>query len=207
MIRDWREGGETRRYNPRSLPMPQPHNSPREYRLPGHSFPAAALLLALLLPSSLLAAGETPATQQEPLASEHVEEVEVPAQRGGDPSAPAGMASTVVDPEKEPVLSDGIAGLAATVAGVTENGQGGLFQSISIRGLARLRILQLVDSVRITSERRAGAAVSFLDPLLISLHWTHCVVPLRRRMVRAPWVVFWKCCPATFKALFSPAVS
>ncbi|TDI33545.1 MAG: TonB-dependent receptor [Acidobacteria bacterium] len=156
------QGGETKRYNSRSVPMPTPHpSSPWRRRAP------ALALLALLLPGVRWAAGEAPDREEEPVKSEHVEQVEVPARRGGDPEAPVGMASTVVDPEKEPVLSDGVAGLAATVAGVAKNGQGGLFQSISIRGAARQRILQMVDSVRITGDRRAGAAVSFLDPLLI----------------------------------------
>ncbi|MCZ6601049.1 MAG: hypothetical protein O7A07_09415, partial [Acidobacteria bacterium] len=117
--------------------MLTPHHSP-----PWRRWPPAIALLALLLPAVPWAAGETPDREEEPVKSDHVEQVEVPAQRGGDPSAPVGMASTVVDPAAEPVLSDGVAGLAATVAGVAENGQGGLFQSISIRGAARQRILQ-----------------------------------------------------------------
>ncbi len=106
-------------------------------------------------------------TEDEPVASGQVETVEVEGQRGGDREAPTGMTSTVVTAASIPVPGDGVADLAASAAGVARNGQGGLFQSIAIRGTARQRILQLVDGMRITSERRAGPALSFVDPLLL----------------------------------------
>ncbi|MGX5175066.1 TonB-dependent receptor [Aliikangiella sp. IMCC44653] len=57
--------------------------------------------------------------------------------------------------------------LLQTLPGVTLNGQPGLFQTVNIRGIARQRVLLFVDGVRITSERRAGVAASFIDPNLI----------------------------------------
>ncbi len=44
------------------------------------------------------------------------------------------------------------------------NGQGGLFQTISIRGFSRWRIQTLIEGVPIHSERRAGNAAEFLPP-------------------------------------------
>ena len=52
------------------------------------------------------------------------------------------------------------------VPGVAENGQGGLFQVTSIRGVSRHRVLTLFDGIPISGERRAGVSASFIDPLL-----------------------------------------
>ena len=52
--------------------------------------------------------------------------------------------------------------------GLAANGQPGLFQTLNIRGLARQRVHAYVNGMRITSERRAGVAASFIDPLLLS---------------------------------------
>ncbi|TQV87946.1 TonB-dependent receptor [Aliikangiella coralliicola] len=58
--------------------------------------------------------------------------------------------------------------LLADQPGLTVNGQPGLFQTLSIRGLARQRVHAYINGMRITSERRAGVAASFVDPLLLS---------------------------------------
>ena len=60
-----------------------------------------------------------------------------------------------------------IADLVAEAPGVSQNGQGGLFQTYSVRGVSRQRILTLVEGMRIVGERRAGVSASFLDPLLL----------------------------------------
>ncbi len=57
--------------------------------------------------------------------------------------------------------------LVEGVAGVAENGQGGMFQVFSIRGVSRHRVLTLVAGVPIIGERRAGVSTSFVDPTLI----------------------------------------
>lgn len=54
-----------------------------------------------------------------------------------------------------------------TVPGVAEAGQGGVFQTFSVRGLAGQRLLTLIDGMTIVTERRAGASGSFLDPSLM----------------------------------------
>lgn len=58
--------------------------------------------------------------------------------------------------------------LLATEPGLNVNGQPGLFQTLSIRGLARQRIQVYVNGMRVTSERRAGIAASFIDAALMS---------------------------------------
>ena len=52
--------------------------------------------------------------------------------------------------------------------GLSSNGQPGLFQTLNIRGLARQRVHAYINGMRITSERRAGVAASFVDPLLLA---------------------------------------
>lgn len=52
--------------------------------------------------------------------------------------------------------------------GVSLNGQGGLFQSYSIRGFSRARIRTEVDGIPIITDRRAGNAVSFLPAMLVN---------------------------------------
>lgn len=50
---------------------------------------------------------------------------------------------------------------------VSYNGQGGLLQTISIRGLSRWRIQTLVEGVPIHTERRAGTAAEFIAPGMV----------------------------------------
>ncbi len=57
--------------------------------------------------------------------------------------------------------------LVAQLPAVSENGQGGLLQVFSVRGLSRHRVLTLFDGVRIVSDRRAGPSTSFVDPQLV----------------------------------------
>ncbi|MET1254465.1 TonB-dependent receptor [Aliikangiella maris] len=58
--------------------------------------------------------------------------------------------------------------MALAEPGLAVNGQPGLFQTLSIRGMARQRIQVFVEGMQITSERRAGIAASFIDPGLLS---------------------------------------
>ncbi len=52
--------------------------------------------------------------------------------------------------------------------GVAFNGQGGLFQTVSIRGLARQRVGNFFMDIPLLSERRAGTASSFIDASMLS---------------------------------------
>jgi outer membrane receptor protein involved in Fe transport len=54
-----------------------------------------------------------------------------------------------------------------SVPGVSYNGQGGLWQAYSVRGVSRWRIQSLINDIPIQTERRAGNAISFIDPILI----------------------------------------
>lgn len=96
------------------------------------------------------------------------EQIVVSAERGGgDTFAPQSIVSTVVRAEEKVAAPASLTELVEGVAGVAENGQGGLFQVVSIRGVSRQRLMTLVDGMQMTSERRAGISTSFIDPLLM----------------------------------------
>lgn len=63
--------------------------------------------------------------------------------------------------------SDSVAALFSQTPAINLNGQGGLFQTINIRGFARWRIQTLVEGIPIYSERRAGSSVEFLPPAFL----------------------------------------
>jgi len=95
------------------------------------------------------------------------EEITVTASRGASNAAPVSLASTVVEPEELPTVPSTLTELAEGTAGVAENGQGGIFQVLSIRGVSRQRVMSLVAGVPVFGERRAGVSTSFIDPLLM----------------------------------------
>jgi len=95
------------------------------------------------------------------------EEIVVSADRAGDAYSPVTITSTSVTPEELVRPPSTLLDVVEGVPGVAENGQGGIFQVFSIRGISRHRILTLVDGMQITSERRAGVSASFVDPQLM----------------------------------------
>ena len=95
------------------------------------------------------------------------EEIAVSANRGEENFSPVSIAADVLRPEDAATPPGSLAELVAGLPGVSENGQGGIFQTWSIRGVSRLRVLTLVSGMRIVGERRAGVSASFIDPLLI----------------------------------------
>jgi len=81
--------------------------------------------------------------------------------------APVSIAAAAIVPEELPAPAATLGDLVSSVDGVAENGQGGLFQTYSIRGISRQRVQSMVDGMRIVGERRAGVSVSFIDPQLL----------------------------------------
>jgi outer membrane receptor protein involved in Fe transport len=119
-------------------------------------------------PASLLVAGRSTELRVE------LETVEVLAEtllvQGrwlGDRHSPNSISSAAFDPLEGATAPSTVREAVIRVAGVAENGQGGLFQNYSIRGTSRLRVLALVEGMRVVTERRAGASASFLDPQLV----------------------------------------
>lgn len=94
------------------------------------------------------------------------EEIVVSAARGGGDS-PVSLTASAILPEELPAPPATLGDLVSSVSGVSENGQGGIFQTYSIRGISRQRIQTMVAGVRIVGERRAGVSASFIDPELL----------------------------------------
>ncbi len=99
--------------------------------------------------------------------SEWSERVVVTAEVEGAASAPRGASTTVLAPTRSADPPQALTDLVSIAPAVSENGQGGLFQNVSIRGVSRQRVRHMIAGVRITDERRAGPASSFVDPLLM----------------------------------------
>jgi len=96
------------------------------------------------------------------------EEIAVSANRGEENFSPITVASSVVEMQDVAAPPATLTEMISTVPTVSENGQGGLLQTYSIRGMSRQRVMTLVSGMRIMAERRAGVSASFLDPLLMS---------------------------------------
>jgi len=128
----------------------------------------AGLLLLLALPVQAWQEAEPePEGEDKSKKSEWSERVVVTAEVQGAASAPRGTSTTVLDPTRSADPPQALTDLVSIAPAVSENGQGGLFQNVSIRGVSRQRVRHMISGVRITDERRAGPSSSFLDPLLI----------------------------------------
>lgn len=141
-------------------------------RTPGTLPCATALVLTLLAPLvPALAATEEEtdpaATEDAPAESGLRESVTVSADLEGIVLGPRGASTTVVEPAKTDGMPSTLSQVVKELPGVAENGQGGLFQVVSIRGVSRHRVTSMISGVRMTTERRAGVSLSFLDPLLM----------------------------------------
>jgi len=92
-------------------------------------------------------------------------EVSVTALRYPEPATKVPAAQTVIPTELlEERLAPNITEALAMTPGVASMGSGGFSVVPSIRGLARRRILVLVDNARVTSDRRTGPNASFVNP-------------------------------------------
>jgi hemoglobin/transferrin/lactoferrin receptor protein len=93
------------------------------------------------------------------------EEVVVTAMRYPEPSAAVPAAASVVSARRlEEKMPPNVARALAGLPGVTELGSGGFSLVPSIRGLARRRVLLMIDGARLSSDRRTGPSASFISP-------------------------------------------
>ncbi|MCP2604917.1 TonB-dependent receptor [Candidatus Aminicenantes bacterium AH-873-B07] len=93
------------------------------------------------------------------------EEIVVTAMRYPEPLSHVPAAETVITEENinEEMLPN-IAEIISDTPGVSNIGIGGFNKVPTIRGLARRRVLILIDNARIWSDRRTGPDASFLNP-------------------------------------------
>jgi outer membrane receptor protein involved in Fe transport len=93
------------------------------------------------------------------------EEVVVTALRYPESSSTVPAAETVVTEESlEEKITPNIAQGLLDLPGVSNIGAGGFSLVPNIRGLARCRVLILIDNARVTSDRRTGPSASFVSP-------------------------------------------
>ncbi len=93
------------------------------------------------------------------------EEVVVTALRYPESSTSVPAAETVVSKDNlEEKMSPNIAEGISNFPGVSRLGAGGFSVVPNVRGLARRRVLILVDNARVTSDRRTGPNASFVNP-------------------------------------------
>ena len=95
-----------------------------------------------------------------------VEEVTVTARVPLPGFAPVAAATATVEPADLPDLPAALLDVVGEVPGVSANGQGGMFQTYSIRGVSRHRVQSSILGARLAGERRAGVSTSFIDPFL-----------------------------------------
>jgi outer membrane receptor protein involved in Fe transport len=95
------------------------------------------------------------------------EKVSVTAMNQAEETISIPMAETSVSSlEIQEKIPENIMETLSDTAGVHFIGKGGYSVTPSIRGLARRRVLVLVDGTRITSDRRVGSSASFVPPEL-----------------------------------------
>lgn len=117
---------------------------------------SAALLLSIVVASAGANEGKTP------------ELVHVTAPRAlSESSAPFANSASIVLPESTASPPRALAEVVQQQPGVEYNGQGGLFQTITIRGMGRQRLGTYYLDIPLLSERRAGTAASFIDPVMM----------------------------------------
>jgi len=93
------------------------------------------------------------------------EEIVVTALRYPESSVSVPAAETVVTKETlEEKMTPNITEVISDLPGVSTIGSGGFSIVPNIRGLARSRVLILIDNARVTSDRRTGPNASFVEP-------------------------------------------
>lgn len=95
------------------------------------------------------------------------EEIAVTAAPGEDNFSPVSVDASTIEPDELPAPPSTLTDMVVEVPAVSQNGQGGIFQTYSIRGVSRQRVMTLISGMRIVGDRRAGVSASFLDPRMM----------------------------------------
>lgn len=96
------------------------------------------------------------------------EVIEVLAPKVEESERPTYVLDVYLQDLVEPGLDRTIADRFSSLAGVGLTGQGGQFQSYSVRGFSSGRIRTEIDGIPILTDRRAGNSVSFIAPELFA---------------------------------------
>jgi len=139
------------------------------FRLPHDAAPRELLIRHPLFTEkkvAVLTADATLTVVLEP-APVFSDEVMVMERHLTEDGVPQGTAASAARPDDQPAPPAPLRAVINATPSVAENGQGGIFQTYSVRGLSRQRVLTLVQGMRVVGERRAGVSASFIDPLLM----------------------------------------
>ena len=140
-------------------------NTKLEYRVTKRAFSSSARANVIACSAFTLTLCST-----SPLAADSTRLEEVVVSGVADPRMGSLLTSTEIrttSADEQITLPLSIGSLADALPGVSLNGQGGLFQSYSMRGFSRWRIRTEISGVPILTDRRAGNSLSFLPPELI----------------------------------------
>ncbi len=98
-----------------------------------------------------------------------MEQVTVTAQHSRTPwNTTESLLATPLLPTDAGVPVSTLADLAQQQPGIAYAGQGGLLQTISIRGISGQQVANFWGDLPIISDRRAGTSSSFIDPLMLA---------------------------------------
>ena len=140
-------------------------NTKLEYRVTKRAFSSSARASVIVCSAFTLTLCSTSL-----LAADSTRLEEVVVSGVADPRMGSLLTSTEIrttSADEQITLPLSIGSLADALPGVSLNGQGGLFQSYSMRGFSRWRIRTEISGVPILTDRRAGNSLSFLPPELI----------------------------------------
>ena len=123
--------------------------------------PALALLLCtpVLSSSTLAQTGKTDA--------EVIDEVVIIGRRVADSSLATQGSALSPDFDYSLAHDGSLADILEQTPGVALNGQGGQFQTYSLRGYSRGRIRTEIDGIAILTDRRAGNSIAFLPSVFV----------------------------------------
>jgi iron complex outermembrane receptor protein len=141
-----------------------------------YSFLTTAFISFMLFGNSHSNAGEaansatesdTTSDTRAPAAEPVMGEIRVVARRSNALGGTDAAGVALVDPQATTFLPENIAQVLQQQSGIAFSGQGGLFQTISVRGLSRQRVANFYLDIPILTERRAGTSSSFIDPMML----------------------------------------
>jgi outer membrane receptor protein involved in Fe transport len=137
-----------------------------------YTFLTTVVVSCILYGNSHSYAGETDnseenASSRTPGIEPVLDEIRVVARRSSALGGTGDSGVALIDPQATTVPAENIAQLLQQHSGIALSGQGGLFQTISVRGLSRQRVANFYLDIPILTERRAGTSSSFIDPTML----------------------------------------
>ncbi|ABO25107.1 TonB-dependent siderophore receptor [Shewanella loihica] len=104
-------------------------------------------------------------TSSSGLAAQSIERITINGNRNATQSPVATTANVnTLNPDDSDSTPTNLARLLHSVPGISFVGQGGLFQTVGLRGMSRWRVPTFIGDIPLYTERRAGTTASFIPP-------------------------------------------